>query len=118
MLIADFATDIKEKLRQFNRILISTGELTTDDRVILKKRLKEIIEFHSEARELSVEFNSKQIFLSNQWLLYIFRFATRFSNVNSAIVSACPMFIIAVFGSFVLQFNVVSSSSFLIIEIL
>ena len=56
MLIADFATDIKEKLRQFNRILTSSEELTTDDRVILKKRLNEIIEFHSEARELSVIF--------------------------------------------------------------
>ena len=65
MLIADFASDIKEKLRQFNRILISSDELTTDDRIVLKKRLSEFIEFHSEARELSAKFNSKQIFLSH-----------------------------------------------------
>lgn len=55
MLIADFASDIKEKLRQFNKILISLedGKLTAEDRAILTKKLNEIIEFYSEARQLS-----------------------------------------------------------------
>lgn len=59
MLIADFASDIKEKLRQFDRILISSedAELNADDLILLKKKLHEIIEFHLEARELSVEFH-------------------------------------------------------------
>ena len=52
MQIANFAADIKEKLHQFNRIIISSdNELTIDDQIILRKRLNEIIEFHSEARE-------------------------------------------------------------------
>lgn len=52
MQISNFASDIKEKLDQFNRIIISSeSELTIDDQTILRKRLNEIIEFHAEARE-------------------------------------------------------------------
>ena len=54
MLIANFGTDIQEKLRQFNRILISSEdneELSAEDRAILRKKLNEIIAFHAEARE-------------------------------------------------------------------
>lgn len=56
MFIADFASDIKENLRQFNETLnsIKDNKITIDDRVILVKKLNEIIEFYSEARELSV----------------------------------------------------------------
>ncbi|XP_055304930.1 uncharacterized protein LOC129569791 [Sitodiplosis mosellana] len=53
------------------------------ERNILKEKLNGIIEFHSAARE----------------------FANRFSDVNSAIVFACPVFTIAVFGSLCLQIN-------------
>lgn len=59
MLIANFASDIKEKLRQFNQILNSLEniEFTTKERVLLKKKLNEIIEFHVEARGLSVKID-------------------------------------------------------------
>lgn len=58
MFIADFANDIKEKLSQFNRILISSEEsdFTAKERNFFKKRLKEIIAFDSKARELSITF--------------------------------------------------------------
>lgn len=54
MQTANFAADIKEKLRQFNRILILSvngDEFSATDQVILRKKLNEIIEFYSEARE-------------------------------------------------------------------
>lgn len=59
MLIGSFASDIKEKLRQLNRILTFSGDknLTTDDQVLLKKKLNEIIKFYAETRELSIVFD-------------------------------------------------------------
>ena len=54
MQIANFASDIKEKFRQFNRILISLDKgtgISVDDEEFLRKKLNEINEFYSEARE-------------------------------------------------------------------
>lgn len=66
MVIADFASDNKEKLHQFNRILtgLEDLEISAKDRVMLKKKLTEIIEFNVEARELSyctIKFFEKNI---------------------------------------------------------
>lgn len=70
MLIADFASDIMEKLHQFNRILTSLTdeEITEDDIALLKQKLKEIIDFYAEARELS----AKIYFLFIKTLIYNF----------------------------------------------
>ena len=54
MQIANFASDINEKLSQLNRILVSAVEgngFSADDQIILRKKLNEIVEFHTEARE-------------------------------------------------------------------
>ena len=50
------------------------------------------------------------------WLFKLNSFAHRFSDANSAVVFACPTFIIAVFGSFILLINEVSWPKFIAIE--
>lgn len=57
MLITCFGSDINEKLRQYNQILNSTDDIETDT---LRKKLNEIIAFHSGARELRLVFDLKK----------------------------------------------------------
>lgn len=56
--IACFPTDIKEKLQQFNEIVVLSeqAKLNAADRVLLAKKLNDIIEFYSETREYNVKF--------------------------------------------------------------
>lgn len=56
MLITDFTCDIKKKLLQLNGMLISLADrkLTAKGYVMITHKLSDIIEFHSEARQLSV----------------------------------------------------------------
>lgn len=53
LFVASFAVDIQEKLRQLNKYMISfeNKDLTIEERNECKKLLKQIIQFHSEARE-------------------------------------------------------------------
>lgn len=56
MLIADFASDTKEKLRQFNRILIlsENADNSASERLSLVEKFNAIMKFHSEATEFSI----------------------------------------------------------------
>lgn len=53
LFVASFAADIQEKFRQLNKYMISfeNKDLTIEERNECKKFLKQIIQFHSEARE-------------------------------------------------------------------
>ena len=54
----DFVNDIEENLRQLNYFLITSEdqELIGKERLNAKKRLTDIMIFHSEAKELSDKF--------------------------------------------------------------
>lgn len=53
LFIASFANDIKEKIHQLNKYIISleAGNWTTEQRAECKKKIQEIIQFHTKARE-------------------------------------------------------------------
>lgn len=65
--LADFATDIEQKLLQLNEYVLELKgkkKLTVEERNELKKKMIDIFCFHSEARELSINiFNEKNILL-------------------------------------------------------
>lgn len=58
LLISEFASDIEEKLRQINQdvVIMNDKNPTIDEKFNLTMKLYGIIQFHIEARELSVIF--------------------------------------------------------------
>lgn len=59
LFITSFANDIKEKINQFNKYIVSLEEtnLTSEQRVVCKEKISQIIQFHTEAKELSVDYH-------------------------------------------------------------
>lgn len=61
LLLADFVSDVERKLRQLNENFLDLkgNKLTVDERNKLKKKMIDIFDFYSEARELSIQIVNK-----------------------------------------------------------
>lgn len=108
LFIANFALDLEEKLHQLNQYIISLKdkELSAIERIELKKKFIQIVQFHSEARELSIDSQSyrSNCNLFNLLLFsHFISFAIRFLHMNEGAVFVCPLYTIVIFSSLALQ---------------
>lgn len=49
--VTDFVTDIEERLRSLNEMVLDKTMMIADKRIEMTKKLSDIIQFHSQTRE-------------------------------------------------------------------
>lgn len=137
LFLEDFISDIEENLHQLSDDLHRIGENLSniEQKIEIKMKFFDIMEFHSEARQLSVQFLGSSIpshkhflaklFENRSYLppsqpfkrfktyfslplnIPIFRFANQFSNINSGIIFVYLLYFLISFCSAILQINIV-----------
>lgn len=117
-----FVSDIEENLRQLNDDLIVSNEkeLTSEERLNVKKRyniekqlnirkrLTDIMAFHSEAKEFSdvLQVSFDHILILN-FLLSLFRFTTKFFDINTGVIFVYLLYTSMSFCILLMQMNMV-----------
>lgn len=74
MLVSAFTADFKQSLSEINIDLnaVKYGKLTVERRIEINKKISETIQFHGEAKELSVPFGMKYFSLEHKLAKSIF----------------------------------------------
>lgn len=109
--VKDFVLDIEENLRQLNAIIASNENkvLKIRQQIEIKAKIFDIINFHSEAMQLSKKLKLNKIFEEKKNLKQItFRFTNRISDTNSPSMLTYLLFFVVSFSSVPLQINIVT----------
>lgn len=107
--VTKFVSDLQGKLQHFNDDLNERklSKLTIAEKIEMRKKFYGIIEYHSEAIELSVDCSLK-LKKSSFSIFYVFlRLTKHFSDTNSGAIAIFFLYTITSFGSLFLQTSLV-----------